>query len=387
MVRRPFHAEEIDLRPEPEDEVVVGQRLELLERHLAGIQVDGRDQVLVDPRVVLVVEKVADRVADGRLLEQARRHLVQQRLERVVVVLVHDDDLDVALLQLLRSADSGKASAEDEDGVAVAVVESGHEAKVRRPHGSRSSRRDDWPQAIVRPSDFRPWVFDRVRDLGSRERSGHGNNFARARASWFIPTGRCGEPQVDPRLMSEATPAPQSRRARPASRNRRAPARASARPAAAILVAAVANLNLAVANVALPDIGKAFDASQTTLEPGRRRLLARAGRLGALPRRARRPLRPQADAHPRHGALGPGLPARRLGARRSRCSFVARLLGGLAAGMAYPTTLALITALWSGPGRTKSIALWSAHRRRDRRARPAALRRRCSSTSGGARSS
>ena len=27
--------------------------------------------------------------------------------------------------------------------------------------------------------------------------------------------------------------------------------------------------------------------------------------------------------------------------------------------MAYPTTLALITALWSGPGRTKSIALWS----------------------------
>ena len=27
---------------------------------------------------------------------------------------------------------------------------------------------------------------------------------------------------------------------------------------------------------------------------------------------------------------------------------------------AYPTTLALITALWSGPGRTKSIALWSA---------------------------
>src|SRR5947209_6967556 len=33
--------------------------------------------------------------------------------------------------------------------------------------------------------------------------------------------------------------------------------------------------------------------------------------------------------------------------------------GGLAAGMAYPTTLALITALWSGPGRTRSIALWS----------------------------
>src|SRR3954453_13007156 len=35
---------------------------------------------------------------------------------------------------------------------------------------------------------------------------------------------------------------------------------------ALIAVAAIANLNLAVANVALPDIGKAFDASQTGLD-------------------------------------------------------------------------------------------------------------------------
>ena len=35
--------------------------------------------------------------------------------------------------------------------------------------------------------------------------------------------------------------------------------------------------------------------------------------------------------------------------------FVARILGGVSAGMAYPTTLALITALWSGPaGRSRS---------------------------------
>ena len=40
--------------------------------------------------------------------------------------------------------------------------------------------------------------------------------------------------------------------------------------------------------------------------------------------------------------------------------FLARVVGGLAAGMAYPTTLALITALWSGPARTRSIALWAA---------------------------
>ncbi|HQZ86242.1 MAG TPA: MFS transporter, partial [Actinomycetota bacterium] len=34
---------------------------------------------------------------------------------------------------------------------------------------------------------------------------------------------------------------------------------------ALILVAAVANLNLSVANVALPSIGRDFDASQTSL--------------------------------------------------------------------------------------------------------------------------
>src|SRR5207249_1091803 len=47
-----------------------------------------------------------------------------------------------------------------------------------------------------------------------------------------------------------------------------APARAGLVLGALILVAAVANLNLAVANVALPDIGKAFDSSQTALGGG-----------------------------------------------------------------------------------------------------------------------
>src|SRR6478752_698923 len=44
-----------------------------------------------------------------------------------------------------------------------------------------------------------------------------------------------------------------------------APARGGLVLVALILVAAVANLNLAVANVALPSIGAAFDASQTSL--------------------------------------------------------------------------------------------------------------------------
>jgi MFS family permease len=44
-----------------------------------------------------------------------------------------------------------------------------------------------------------------------------------------------------------------------------APSRSGLVLLALILVAAVANLNLSVANVALPEIGRAFDASQTAL--------------------------------------------------------------------------------------------------------------------------
>jgi EmrB/QacA subfamily drug resistance transporter len=125
-----------------------------------------------------------------------------------------------------------------------------------------------------------------------------------------------------------------------------------------ILVAAVANLNLAVANVALPDIGNAFDASQTALNlvaVGYSLGLATSVLyLGALGDRYGRKMML---------VLGTGLaiPMSLLAAFAPSVDvlFLARLGGGIAAGMAYPTTLALITALWSGPGRTKSIALWS----------------------------
>ena len=137
-----------------------------------------------------------------------------------------------------------------------------------------------------------------------------------------------------------------------------APDRAGLVLVALILVAAVANLNLSVANVALPSIGQHFDSSQTTLD------LIAVGYslglacsvlwLGAL-----------GDRYGRKSMLLLGtllaIPFSLLAAYAWTDSvlIVARIGGGLAAGMAYPTTLALITALWSGPGRTKSIALWS----------------------------
>jgi EmrB/QacA subfamily drug resistance transporter len=139
----------------------------------------------------------------------------------------------------------------------------------------------------------------------------------------------------------------------------RAPARQGLVLVALILVAAVANLNLSVANVALPDIGEAFDSSQTVLNliavGYSLGLAASVLWLGALGDRYGRKLML---------ILGMALsvPASLLAAYApsDEVLFVARVVGGISAGMAYPTTLALITALWSGPGRTKSIALWSA---------------------------
>ena len=125
-----------------------------------------------------------------------------------------------------------------------------------------------------------------------------------------------------------------------------------------ILVAAVANLNLAVANVALPDIGKAFDTSQTTLN-----LIAVGYSLGLAASVLY--LGAVGDRYGRKLMLLAGtilaIPASLIAAWAPSDEVLigARVLGGLAAGMAYPTTLAMITALWAGPARTKSIALWS----------------------------
>ena len=127
-----------------------------------------------------------------------------------------------------------------------------------------------------------------------------------------------------------------------------------------ILVAAVANLNLSVANVALPSIGASFDASQTALDLVAVGYSLGSGGIRPLVRGPRRPLRTQADDHPGHGSSRSRPRIVAAFAPSTEILFVARVAGGLAAGMAYPTTLALITALWSGPARTRSIAMWSA---------------------------
>jgi MFS family permease len=145
----------------------------------------------------------------------------------------------------------------------------------------------------------------------------------------------------------------------PSATPAQAPERATLVLATLIIVAAVANLNLAVANVALPDIGRAFDSSQTALD-----LVAVGYSLGLAASVLW--FGAVGDRYGRKLMLILGLllsvPACIVAAYAPNdiVLFGARLVGGLSAGMAYPTTLALIAALWTGEGRTKSIALWSA---------------------------
>jgi MFS transporter, DHA2 family, multidrug resistance protein len=136
------------------------------------------------------------------------------------------------------------------------------------------------------------------------------------------------------------------------------PARAGVVLTTLIVVAGVANVNLAVANVALPSIGRGLDTSQTGLNlvavGFSLGLAASVLYLGAL-----------GDRYGRKQLVVAGMvltiPAGLLAAfaPSTELLIAGRLLGGVAAGMAFPTTLALVSVLWSGPPATKAIALWS----------------------------
>lgn len=126
-----------------------------------------------------------------------------------------------------------------------------------------------------------------------------------------------------------------------------------------LVAAVVCNINFAAATVALPDIGESFNASQTQLN------LVSLGTglglamsvlyFGAI-----------ADRYGRKQLLMLGMVltivASVIAALAPNVEVLigARVFTGIAAGMAYPTTLSLISALWAyGPKRTAAIALWA----------------------------
>src|SRR5690348_9105200 len=115
MLGRSRGAEVVDLGADSEHEVVVGDRFDLVELDRLRAEIDPAHVRLVDDRVVVAREQVAQRVPDCGLLEQTGRELVEEWLEGVVVVPVDEDDLGVGPLQLLCGADPGEPAAEDQN--------------------------------------------------------------------------------------------------------------------------------------------------------------------------------------------------------------------------------------------------------------------------------
>ncbi len=137
-----------------------------------------------------------------------------------------------------------------------------------------------------------------------------------------------------------------------------APPRAAAILATLILGAAVANMNLSVANVALPTIGRDLEATQVSLN-----LIAVGFTLGLAASVLY--LGAVADRYGRRrmllGGLALSIPAALLAAYAPSTEVLvtARVIGGIAAGMAFPTTLSIVVALFKGQRQTRAIAMWT----------------------------
>ena len=105
-----------------DDQAVVGELPGPVEQPAgdgAALEVDAADLGEDDLRVALVAEDVPERRRDVPLRQDARRHLVEQRLEEVVRLPVDQRHVDGRPAQRLRGGEAAEAAADDHDPMAM----------------------------------------------------------------------------------------------------------------------------------------------------------------------------------------------------------------------------------------------------------------------------
>ena len=133
---RPLVAAEVAVRRAGRhDQRVVAERDRLAVRgervRLAGVEVEAGDVGEQHARVGLAAEDAAQRRGDLALGEDAGRHLVEQRLEQVVVRPVDERDLDGRAAERLGGVQAAEAAADDQDPVRGSLSLRGSSSHLR----------------------------------------------------------------------------------------------------------------------------------------------------------------------------------------------------------------------------------------------------------------
>ena len=97
-----------------EHKVVVGYSF-AAEEHLAACRIDVRHLAENDARIGLVVDDTANGRGHVGGRQAGRRHLIEQRLEQMVIAPIDEGDVSVALLQPLGHGKAAEAGAGDDD--------------------------------------------------------------------------------------------------------------------------------------------------------------------------------------------------------------------------------------------------------------------------------
>jgi hypothetical protein len=133
-VALPLVVTEVGVRRAARDQQGVVFDLAAIGHHRARPQIDQRDLAHEHGDVALLAQDVAQRCGDRRRREAGGGHLVQQRLEQVMVAAIDQRDLHRCAAQLPHGPQAAESTTDDHDAFHIV-----HEAKLNR-NAAKSAR-------------------------------------------------------------------------------------------------------------------------------------------------------------------------------------------------------------------------------------------------------